>query len=190
MHPQCGGVLAEGHAWGAKKEGHWEGNPWLIPREESPWGRKCQLILPSSTWWGIGDSDQEKGCALSHTEGLSCLQVALGLSCRFHCRSHAGIWTLCIHGNVLSASTPPSHEPAVDTDAFFTGQRTKEAKQGEGRWVEVGDGAEQRRSPLARYRLPRPSHWCLVLNFPAEGKWSWAGFRTAEVETEQALSVC
>lgn len=56
--------------------------------------------------------------------------------------------------------------------------------------MEAGDGAEQRRSPLARYRLPRPSHWCLVLNFPAEGKWSWAGFRTAEVETEQALSVC
>lgn len=31
---------------------------------------------------------------------------------------------------------------------------------------------------------------CLVLNFPADRKWSWAGFGTAEEETEQALSLC
>lgn len=83
---------------------------------------------------GVGGSDQEKGCAPSHTKGPSCLEAALGLSCGFHRRGHVGIWTWCAHGNVLSASVPPSHEPAVGTDAFvpqdggLKDQRTEEVK--------------------------------------------------------------
>lgn len=96
MHPQCVcvWVLAEGYTCGARKEGHWEGNPWLIP-----WGRKCQLTLPSSTWWGIGDSDQEKGCALSHTEGLSCLQVPLQKPCWHLGFMHTWECSLCFNAS-------------------------------------------------------------------------------------------
>lgn len=44
--------------------------------------------------------------------------------------------------------------------------------------------------PTHSLQAPRPSHWCLVLNFAADRKRFWAGFGTAAVETEQALSVC
>ena len=57
--------------------------------------------------------------------------------------------------------------------------------------MEVGDGAEQRRSqPTHWLQAPRPSHWCLVLNFAADRKRFWAGIGTAAVESEQALSMC
>lgn len=50
--------------------------------------------------------------------------------------------------------------------------------------MEGGDGAQQ------KCRLPCATHSCLLLNFPADRKWSWAGLSAAEVQTEQELNMC
>lgn len=101
------------------------GGNWLVPGEElapPPAAESARLTLPSGIWREWGAMTKRKALPQA-TPRDPCLQVALGFSCGFLCRGHVGT---CTHGNVLSASMPPSHGPTVGADAFT--QRTKEAK--------------------------------------------------------------